>query len=56
VPIILVALDFGNKKVIFGEPFLTTNDEVADKQKIVKFFKGIIGYLPKNSITEDIEG
>ena len=56
VPIVLVALDFGNKKVIFGEPFLTTNDEVADKQKIVKFFKGIIGYLPKNSITEDIEG
>ena len=56
VPIILVALDFANKKVIFGAPFLTSKDEVGDKQKIVKFFKGILGYIPKYSITEDIEG
>ena len=56
VPIILVGLDFGNKKVIFSSPFSTTENEVADKQKIVRFFKGIAGFIPGNSITEDIEG
>ena len=56
VPIILVGLDFANKKVLFGAPFYTTDNEVADKQKIVKFFKGIIGFVPNYSITEDIEG
>lgn len=56
VPIILVGLDFENRKVIFGEPFYTTDDETTDKQKIVKFFKGIMGYIPEFSITEDIEG
>jgi 1-acyl-sn-glycerol-3-phosphate acyltransferase len=56
VYIVLVGLDFGNKKVVFGTPFLTSNDEVADKQKIVRFFKGMEGFVPKYSITEDIEG
>jgi len=56
VPIVLVALDFKNKVVVFGEPFLTTADEIADKRKIVGFFKGIVGFIPKYSITTDIEG
>lgn len=56
IPIILVGLDFVNKKVIFGSPFYTTENEVADKQKIVQFFKGLIGIVPEYSITEDIEG
>ena len=56
IPIILVGLDFGNKKVVFREPFYTTNDETADKRKIVAFFKGMLGYVPGYSITEDIEG
>ncbi len=56
IPIILVGLDFGIKKVVFGEPFYTTNDETADKRKIVGFFKGMLGYVPGYSITEDIEG
>ena len=56
VPIIMVGLDFGNKKVIFSEPFFTSANEVADKQKIVAFFKGMQGYVPENSITENIEG
>jgi 1-acyl-sn-glycerol-3-phosphate acyltransferase len=56
IPIILVGLDFGNKKVVFGEPFYTSNDETADKRKIVAFFKGMLGYIPDYSITEDIEG
>ena len=46
IPIILVGLDFGNKKVVFGEAFYTSNDETADKQKIVAFFKGMLGYIP----------
>jgi 1-acyl-sn-glycerol-3-phosphate acyltransferase len=56
IPIILVGLDFGNKKVLFGSPFYTTDNEKLDKQKIVRFFKGIAGYIPDYSITEDIEG
>jgi 1-acyl-sn-glycerol-3-phosphate acyltransferase len=56
VPIVMVALDFEHKKVIFSAPFHTSDNEAADKQKIVSFFKGIKGYLPANSITEDIEG
>ena len=56
VPIIMVGLDFDNKKVVFAEPFLTTDNETADKQKIVAFFKGMNGYVPEYSITEDIEG
>ena len=56
VPIIMVGLDFGNKKVVFAEPFYTTEQESADKQKIVAFFKGMKGYVPEYSITEDIEG
>lgn len=56
VPIIMVALDFEHKKVLFAPPFLVSGNEQADKQKIVAFFKGILGYLPANSITEDIEG
>lgn len=56
VPIIMVALDFEHKKVLFAPPFTVTENEQADKQKIVGFFKGILGYLPANSITENIEG
>jgi 1-acyl-sn-glycerol-3-phosphate acyltransferase len=56
VPIVMVALDFEHKKVIFAPPFMTSENEKADKQKIVRFFKGILGYIPSNSITEDIEG
>jgi len=56
VPIVMVALDFEHKKVIFAPPFMTGELEKADKQKIVGFFKGILGYLPAYSITEDIEG
>ncbi len=56
VPIVLVGLDFANKKVIFGSPFNVSENEKADKQKIVRFFKGLLGYIPEYSITEDIEG
>jgi 1-acyl-sn-glycerol-3-phosphate acyltransferase len=56
VPIVLVGLDFAHKKVIFGSPFSVSENEKADKQKIVQFFKGLLGYIPAYSITEDIEG
>ena len=52
----MVALDFEHKKVILAPPFMTGENETADKQKIVGFFKGILGYIPTYSITEDIEG
>jgi 1-acyl-sn-glycerol-3-phosphate acyltransferase len=56
IPIILVGFDVGAKKVIFLDPFYLTDDEKADKQKIVAFFKGLKGFIPEYSITEDIEG
>jgi 1-acyl-sn-glycerol-3-phosphate acyltransferase len=56
VPILMVALNFKHKKVTFAPPFMVSGDEKEDKQKIVRFFKGILGYIPEYSITEDIEG
>jgi 1-acyl-sn-glycerol-3-phosphate acyltransferase len=56
VSIVMVALDFEHKTVVFAPPFMISGDEIGDKQKIVGFFKGILGYIPANSITQDIEG
>jgi 1-acyl-sn-glycerol-3-phosphate acyltransferase len=56
IPIILIGLDVANKTVVINEPFLTGESEKADKQKIVAFFKGMMGIIPAYSITEDIEG
>ncbi|MEN9696799.1 MAG: hypothetical protein RLZ56_220 [Bacteroidota bacterium] len=56
IPIVLIGLDVANKTVVVGEPVYTTDNEKADKQKMVAFFKGMKGIVPANSITEDIEG
>jgi 1-acyl-sn-glycerol-3-phosphate acyltransferase len=56
IPIVLIGMDVGTKTVVIAEPFYTTENEVADKQKIVAFFKGMTGFIPEYSITEDIEG
>jgi len=55
VPIVMVGLDYASRKVIFAEPFFVSEDEKADKYKIVQFFKDFQGYIPNLGITEDIE-
>ncbi len=56
IPIVMIGMDVGTKRVVIGTPFYTSDNEMADKQKIVAFFKGMEGFIPAYSITEDIEG
>ncbi len=52
VPIMMVALDFGNHKVIFSEPFYTTDNEAADFKKILDFYRPIQGKIPEQGLME----
>jgi len=47
VPIVMVGLDFENRRMIFSEPFYTTNDEKEDFNKILQFFGPIKGKYPE---------
>lgn len=47
VPIIMVALDFENKQVIFSEPLIPSNDQEQDFEKILTFFRPIKGKIPE---------
>jgi hypothetical protein len=55
VPVVMVAMDFFNRTVVFTEPFFLSDDEQADKRKIIDFFKDFKGFVPEYSITADIE-
>lgn len=55
VPVVMVGLDFFNKEVVFNEPITLTDDESADKRKIIDFFKQFKGYIPEYGITGDID-
>jgi len=50
VPLMMTALDFANRRVIFSEPFFTTNDEEADFKKILAFFAPIKGKIPEQGL------
>ena len=54
VPILMVGFDFGKRRVVFADPFYTSNDESADLRSIVNFFKEFEGYVPEYGITDDI--
>lgn len=43
VPIVMVAFDFGKKRVYFGKPFYTTDDEDADFRRILHFYAPVQG-------------
>lgn len=49
VPIVMVAFDFGKKKVTIAEPFYPTEDLNMDFRKIRTFFKGVEGKIPEYS-------
>jgi 1-acyl-sn-glycerol-3-phosphate acyltransferase len=50
VPILLAALDFYHRKVIFSAPFYTTQNEAADLEQMLLFFSGIKGKIPDQGL------
>lgn len=50
VPIIMVGLDFEHKQVILSEPFNTSDNQEADFEHILKFFRPIKGKYPEKSL------
>jgi 1-acyl-sn-glycerol-3-phosphate acyltransferase len=50
VPIVMVALDFEHKQVIFSEPFYVTDNQAADFEKILSFFRPIKGKIPEKGL------
>ena len=55
VPIVMIALDFENKRVVFAEPFLTGTDMKADLRRIIDFFKQYKGKIPEFGISDETE-
>lgn len=48
IPIIMVALDFKNKKVIISDPYYLSKNEEQDVQKIQIFYKDVQGKKAEN--------
>ncbi|HEU5290892.1 MAG TPA: lysophospholipid acyltransferase family protein [Cyclobacteriaceae bacterium] len=51
VPIVMVGLDYANKQVVFAEPFRVTDNQEADFDHILKFFRPIQGKFPEKSLS-----
>ncbi len=50
IPILLAALDFANRKVIFAEPFYPGENEEADFERIYSFYRNIAGKKPDQGL------
>ena len=50
IPVLLAALDFANRKVIFSEPFYVTGNEIEDFERIYSFYRNIEGKYPEKSL------
>ncbi len=50
VPIVMVGLDFENKRCIFSEPFYTTGNMDHDVERILTFFRPIKGKHPEKGL------
>lgn len=48
VAIVIAALDYGNKTVIFKEIFYPTGDADKDIEQIKSYYKGVTGKIPEN--------
>ncbi len=55
VPIVMIALDFTNKKVVFADPFEPSEDQSLDMFRIIEFFSAYKGRMPELGISKDIE-
>lgn len=49
VPIVMVAFDFGKKEVKIAEPFLPSDYQENDFNRIREFYKGVKGKVPEYS-------
>jgi 1-acyl-sn-glycerol-3-phosphate acyltransferase len=49
VPIVLTQFDWGNRKVVFSEPFYPSDNKEKDLAFISSYFEGIEGANPENS-------
>ncbi len=50
VPIVPVGFDYGKKQIVWGEPFYTTDDQVADFEELKRFFKQFKGKYPQQGV------
>lgn len=50
VPIVIVGLDYENKRVFFSKPFTPTDNQEADFEYILKFFRPIKGKFPEKGL------
>ena len=50
VPIVMVGLDFANKKALCSAPYYVTNNEEIDMKHILQFFGPIKGKHPENGL------
>ncbi len=53
VPIIAVAFNYGKKEIKFAEPFYTTGDIKKDFKILEANYKGVTGFIEKNSYKND---
>jgi len=51
VPVVLVALDYPNRRVILGPAFYPSDDEAIDMQKILAFYRNFIPKKPEYALT-----
>ena len=49
IPIVPVAFDYTNKKVVVHTNFYTTDNETRDLKALENLFKGVGGYSKENS-------
>ncbi|UZO80055.1 1-acyl-sn-glycerol-3-phosphate acyltransferase [Aquimarina sp. ERC-38] len=54
VPIIMVAFNFGKKKVTISKPFYPTENIEEDFKFMYSFFKAVKGKVPENSFEPDL--
>ncbi len=50
VPIVMVGLDFENKRAVLSPPFHTSENQQADVEHILKFFRPIKGKHPEKGL------
>jgi len=53
VPIIMITMDYKNKKSFISDPFYPTEDIKKDFEYIEGFFSGVVGKVEKNSFRVD---
>ena len=49
IPIVPVAFDYKNKKVVIHPVFYTSTDEIKDLVNLEKLFKGVVGFSKEKS-------